>query len=326
MLSSRCQGPTRTVVLPFIGLGLQAPAARSAAPRSRRSTRRVWRTPARTARRCCNLRPFRLSRASTPCHRAPRPRRAAERGGPEPRRRVDEVLIVRIDDALAHPHTLAVALGDEAAPQVAVGIALQLRLLDAVTQAAKTIAGRMQRARRLRHVAQHPHAAVGREATDVSGKRSAKRCSTAVSASGRSVSPCQTPRPLVRRRSTRGVGMAATGQRPQRAGQQHEHHAARPLLGEPTPRGCQTRGLRMAHARSRCISAHTAAHTAASTARPIASCQTARSPVRPRLERDQHAVAHHVAEQHHRADQRQRGARRRDRPTRRPRRSMQAVK
>ena len=127
-------------------------------------------------------------------------------------------------------------------------VAVQLRLLDAIAQATKAVAGGMQRTRRLGHVAQHPHAAVGREAADVAGKAFGKPLLDRGQCQRAQRVALPDARPLVRRRRVRGIGMAATGQRPQRAGSstsssQRGHCSASQRCA------AAKRGLRMADAR-----------------------------------------------------------------------------
>ena len=273
MLSSRCHGPMRTVVRHSSGSGFSACSAISstaadehqAGERDERQREREAMQQAATLQAHCaplalravpprgsaHLRNGRaaLIKRLHPRHRAPRAGRAAERGRPEPRRRVDEVLVVRIDDALAHAHPLAAALGDEAAPQASVGVALQLRLLDAVAQAAETVAGRVQRARRPRHVAQHPHAAVGREASDVARKALGEtllhrgQCQRAQRVALPDARPLVRRRRAARHRHGRGPPAATARRRSARAACQRGHCSASQRRAAAT-----RRGLRMANA------------------------------------------------------------------------------
>ncbi len=99
-------------------------------------------------------------------------------------------------------------------------------------------------------VAQHPHAAVGGEAADVPRKTLGKALLDGGQCQWAQRVALPDARPLVRRRGARGIGMAAAGQRPQRAGEQHEHHPARPLLGECLLSRCKTQPTHGGHSRA----------------------------------------------------------------------------
>ena len=146
--------------------------------------------------------------------------------------------------------------------------------------------------------------AVARSAPMRPGKRarSAARPRSAPAAAARHR---RSPRPFVRRQLVRRFGMAArrraaTTRRPAAPGQ-----PARPMLGRGMAHAAMPARRKQArHGDSPlcCTTATTAPHTAASTARPIASCARGAQARGPRLQRHQHAVAQHVADQHEHAD------------------------